>query len=66
MKTKYDASKKEITCYCGGVLYPHRIESLKSCRDFHNNQNNYGELLLDFDRAEARAINLENQRVSND
>jgi hypothetical protein len=55
---------KQITCRCPAYKFPHRLDSLK-CKELYDSgseetyTDNNAELLRDFDRTEARAINSE-------
>lgn len=61
----YKTGRVQKTCTCPAREFPHRLDEL-SCRDLYNSGSDEtymsrrelnAELLSDFDRTEARAIN---------
>ena len=60
---------KQITCNCPARTYPHRLDE-KLCRALYNSGSDetYREfkagMLRDFDRENAKSINLENKRIN--
>ena len=57
--------KKEV-CNCEAYSFPHRLDS-KACRELYNNntiEEDYRvQIMKDFDRTEAQAINLFESRM---
>ena len=60
------AHTKVKPCNCPAYAFPHRLES-KACRELYNaevlSEDYRNSMMRDFDRTEAKAINLNNARL---